>query len=56
MIYPEAEVKIYPRVNHMFQEASSLGQSLNYGAISQTFSPKVLDDIVKWLVKITAKK
>lgn len=56
MIYPEAEVKIYPGVNHMFQEASSLGQSLNYGAISQTFSPKVLDDIAKWLVKITAKK
>ena len=56
MIYPEAEVKIYPGVNHMFQETSSLGQSLNYGAISQTFSPKVLDDIVKWLVKITAKK
>ena len=55
-IYPEAEVKIYPRVNHMFQETSSLGQSLNYGAISQTFSPKVLDDIAKWLVKITAKK
>ena len=55
-IYPEAEVKIYPGVNHMFQETSSLGQSLNYGAISQTFSPKVLDDIVKWLVKITAKK
>lgn len=55
-IYPEAEVKIYPGVNHMFQETSSLGQSLNYGAISQTFSPKVLDDIAKWLVKITAKK
>lgn len=55
-IYPEAEVKIYPGVNHMFQEASSLGQSLNYGAISQTFSPKVLDDMAKWLVKITAKK
>lgn len=55
-IYPDAEIKIYSGVNHMFQEASSLGQSLNYGAISQTFSPKVLEDIAKWLVKITAKK
>ncbi|MBR6639448.1 MAG: dienelactone hydrolase family protein, partial [Muribaculaceae bacterium] len=55
-VYPDAEIKTYSGVNHMFQEASSLGQSLNYGAISQTFSPKVLDDIAKWMVKITAKK
>lgn len=55
-IYPSAEIKIYPKVNHMFQEAQSYGTSLNYGAISQTFSPKVLDDIAKWIVKITSKK
>ena len=40
----------------MFQEAQSYETSLNYGAISQTFSPKVLDDIAKWIVKITSKK
>lgn len=51
-IYPKAEVKIYSGVNHMFQEASSLGQSLNYGAISQTFSPKVLADMTKWMIEV----
>ena len=50
-----AEIKSYPKVNHMFQEAPSFEKSLDYGAISQTFSPEILDDMAKWIVKIIQK-
>lgn len=52
---PEATVKSYPRLNHLFQECQSLGQSLGYGAIPQTISPAVLEDVARWIVSVAAK-
>ncbi len=48
-LVPQATIKSYPQLNHMFQEAPSKPASLSYGTITQTISPKVLDDIVQWL-------
>lgn len=46
---PQATVKSYPGLNHMFQEAPSKAASLSYGSITQTISPQVLQDIAQWL-------
>lgn len=55
MLKPDATVKSYPGLNHLFQEASSRGKSVNYGAIEQTISPTVLEDIARWLVEVTGR-
>ncbi len=47
---PTATVKKYPRLNHLFQESASKSQSLNYGEITQTISPIVLEDIARWII------
>lgn len=53
---PNATVKCYPGLNHLFQEASSKAQSINYGAITQTISPAVLEDIARWIVSVISGK
>jgi len=40
--------KEYPNLNHLFQE-SKTGSPNEYADIEQTFSPNVLDDIIKWI-------
>lgn len=52
-VIPTATTKLYPRLNHMLQESSSLIESINYGAISQTISPQVLTDISAWIIDTT---
>ncbi len=49
---PTATVKKYPRLNHLFQESASKYQSLNYGEITQTISPIVLEDIARWIISV----
>lgn len=41
-------VKVYPGLNHLFQECST-GLPSEYSSIEQTISPVVLNDIVKWI-------
>lgn len=53
---PHAITKEYPRLNHLFQESSSLAGSLNYGTIMQTISPQVLSDITDFIIKLSHKK
>lgn len=48
---PTAQIKEYPRLNHMFQESPSISQSLNYGNIQQTISPIVLSDIANFIIQ-----
>lgn len=48
---PTAQIKEYPQLNHMFQESSSISQSLNYGNIQQTISPIVLSDIANFIIQ-----
>ncbi len=55
-LLPNAHTKIYPRLNHLFQTATSQAESFNYGAISQTISPEVLTDIANWLSQVVTKK
>ncbi len=52
---PDATVKSYPGLNHLFQESQSRIRSVNYGSIEQTISPKVLGDIARWLVNVSGK-
>ncbi len=53
---PSVETNAYPGLNHLFQETPSRSMSLSYGAIDQTISPQVLDDIARWIVgKATSK-
>lgn len=47
---PSATIRRYPRLNHLFQEAASKTESIDYGAITQTISPQVLDDITSWIL------
>jgi uncharacterized protein len=44
-------IKEYPKLNHLFQEAKT-GHPSEYGEIKQTFSPKVMKDISKWVLKL----
>lgn len=45
-------LKEYPKLNHLFQE-SETGSSEEYGAIEQTFSPIVLEDMKNWILTQT---
>ena len=45
----------YPGLNHLFQE-STTGSPDEYGKIEQTFSPKVLEDMKNWILKVSGNK
>ena len=45
---PDAEIKSYPGLNHMFQHAAT-GAIQEYGTIEETISPEVLADIVRFI-------
>ena len=47
-------IKKYPQLNHLFQNCTT-GFVNEYGTITQTISPQVLEDIVEWL-KIQIQK
>ena len=42
--------KIYPNLNHLFQEAIT-GSVQEYGEIEQTIAPQVLKDITQWILE-----
>lgn len=44
-------LKMYPGLNHLLQH-SSTGLPLEYGDISETISPEVLNDISRWIIDI----
>lgn len=45
---PHFVIKALPGLNHLFQECQT-GALSEYGTIEQTFSPKALDEIGKWI-------
>lgn len=45
------KTKVYPQLNHLFQE-STTGSASEYGNIEQTISTEVLADIVEWIKNI----
>lgn len=45
------EIKEFEGLNHLFQEAKT-GAVAEYGQIEQTISPKVLDFMTKWILKL----
>jgi pimeloyl-ACP methyl ester carboxylesterase len=45
-------VIVYPGLNHLFQ-TSETGRIDEYGELEETFSPKVMEDIAGWILKIT---
>ena len=47
---PQATIKQYEGLNHMFQPSSSRQASMNYGAIETTISEQLLHDIAKWII------
>ena len=48
---PQATIKQYEGLNHMFQPSSSRQASMNYGAIETTISEQVLKDMVEWIIR-----
>ncbi len=42
-------IKEYKKLNHLFQK-SKTGLPAEYGEIKQTFSPKVMKDVAKWIL------
>ncbi len=51
-LVPHATVKAYEGLNHFFQTCAEWKGSANYGAIHETMSPEVLQDIVNWLQSV----
>ena len=47
----QVTTRSYAGLNHLFQEAET-GLPTEYGQIEMTFSPEVLEDITKWILKI----
>ncbi len=45
-------IKEYPGLNHLFQ-TSQTGKVQEYGEIEETVSPRVLEDIGAWILRIT---
>lgn len=52
---PNAETKIYPSLNHLFQHCTT-GETNEYGEIEETISPEVLEDIVEFITKSSKGK
>lgn len=50
-VLPEAKVKEYPALNHLFQHAVT-GEITEYAEIKETISPEVLDDIIQFILSI----
>lgn len=48
-LLPEAETKIYPGLNHLFQHCNT-GLPAEYYGIEETISPEVLQDMIKWIL------
>ena len=48
---PQATIKQYEGLNHLFQPSSSRQASMNYGAIETTISEQVLKDMVEWIIR-----
>jgi pimeloyl-ACP methyl ester carboxylesterase len=48
-------VKELPGLNHLFQECQT-GHPSEYGAITQTFSPAALSEILTWIAAVTSYK
>lgn len=44
-------IKTYPKHNHLFQQCKT-GHPDEYASIKQTFSPKVMKDLAKWIKKL----
>lgn len=51
---PNFTVRIYPELNHIFQHAKT-GHPSEYSSIEETIAPEVLEDIVRWIVSVTAR-
>lgn len=51
---PDSETRVYPNVNHLFQTTTGTGSPSEYGAIVETLTPALLDDIVEWIGKHAA--
>lgn len=49
-LLPNAETKEYPGLNHLFQHAET-GEMTEYIEITETVSPEVLEDILKFIKK-----
>ena len=47
---PQATIKQYEGLNHLFQPSSSRQASMNYGAIETTISEQLLNDLAKWII------
>ncbi len=47
-------IKEYPDRNHLFQTCTK-ATSLQYGEIEETISPEVLEDMAKWIMRVTQK-
>lgn len=48
---PQATIKEYDGLNHLFQPSSSRQASMNYGGIETTISEQVLKDMVEWIIR-----
>lgn len=48
---PDATIKLYPGLNHLFQQAQT-GAVLEYGTIEETISPEVLRDIQNFITSL----
>jgi uncharacterized protein len=52
----DVTTKMYEELNHLFQETKT-GSPSEYGAIEQTLSPVVMEDVAKWIQsKVVSKK
>lgn len=52
---PDADVRIYPGLNHLFQTVPAPSQAMNYSGITETIAPQVLDDIFRFLDSLPRK-
>jgi pimeloyl-ACP methyl ester carboxylesterase len=46
--HPDSRTHVYPGLNHLFQTADT-GAPAEYGQITETISPQVLEDILEWI-------
>ncbi len=51
-LVPQAKVKCYEGLNHLFQKASNRRESMNYGNIEETINDQVLKDIADFLLSV----
>ena len=49
MRHPDSRTRVFENLNHLFQTTDGSGSPSEYGRITETINPMVLDELLTWI-------